>query len=63
MRGLGITGNGGRRGDQIVVVQVSVPKKPTKEQRELIEQLGRIEDAQGEQRGFLDRIKSMFKDA
>jgi molecular chaperone DnaJ len=62
MRGLGIAGNGGRRGDQIVVVQVSVPKKPTKEQRELIEQLGRIEDAQGEQRSFLDRIKSMFKD-
>ncbi len=63
MRGLGVpSSSGGRRGDQIVVVQVSVPKKPTKEQRELIEKLGTIEDAQGEQRGFFERIKAMFKE-
>lgn len=64
MRGLGIgDGSGGRRGDQIVVVQVTVPKKLAKEQRELVERLGKIEDEQGEQRGFFDRIKSMFKDS
>jgi molecular chaperone DnaJ len=64
MRGLGVAESaGGRRGDQIVVVQVQVPRKPSKEQRELIERLGRIEDEQGEQRGFFERIKSMFKDS
>jgi molecular chaperone DnaJ len=62
MRGLGVPGQG-RRGDQIVVVQVSIPKRTSKEQRELIERLGKIEDEQGEQRGFFDRIKKMFKDA
>ncbi len=64
MRGLGIPdGQGGRRGDQIVVIQITVPKKPNKDQRELIEKLGKIEDEQGEQRGFFDRIKKMFKDS
>jgi molecular chaperone DnaJ len=64
MRGLGVpSSSGGRRGDQIVVVQVSVPKKTSKEQRELIERLGKIEDEQGEQRGFFDRIKAMFKES
>jgi molecular chaperone DnaJ len=62
MRGLGVPGQGSRRGDQIVVVQVTVPKKTTKEQRELIERLGRIEDETGEQRSFFERIKQMFKD-
>lgn len=62
MRGLGVPGQG-RRGDQIVVVQVSIPKRTSKEQRELIERLGKIEDEQGEQRGFFDRIKKMFKDS
>ncbi len=62
MRGLGVPGQG-RRGDQIIIVQVSVPKKPSKEQRELIERLGKIEDEQGEQRSFFDRIKTMFKDS
>jgi DnaJ-class molecular chaperone len=63
MRGLGVPRQGGSRGDQIVVVQVTVPRKPSKEQRELIEKLGRIEDEQGEQKGFFDRIKAMFKDS
>lgn len=64
MRGLGVpSSGGGRRGDQIVVVQVTVPKKTSKEQRDLIERLGKIEDEQGEQRGFFDRIKAMFKDS
>jgi molecular chaperone DnaJ len=62
MRGLGIPDGSGRRGDQIVVVAVSVPKKVTKEQRDLLTRLGEIEDEQGEQRSFLDRIKAMFKD-
>jgi molecular chaperone DnaJ len=59
MRGLGI-GEGRQRGDQLVVVQVTVPRKPTDRQRELLQELGRIEDDQGEQRSFFDRIRKMF---
>ncbi len=61
MRGQGIPDpEDGHRGDQIVVVQVTVPKKLDSRQRELLKELGEIEDKIGEQRGFLDRIKKMF---
>lgn len=59
MRGLGV-GDGRSRGDQLVVVQVTVPKRLTDRQRELLAELGRIEDEAGEQRSFFDRIKKMF---
>jgi molecular chaperone DnaJ len=60
MRGLGIPA-GSRRGDQIVVVQISVPKRPTERQRELLKELGEIEEKSGEQKSFLDRVKSLFE--
>ncbi|MCS6970011.1 MAG: molecular chaperone DnaJ [Planctomycetota bacterium] len=62
MRGAGIPGRGGRRGDQIVVVQVLVPRKLSAEQRELIERLGRLEEEINEQRSFFERVKAMFRD-
>jgi molecular chaperone DnaJ len=60
MRGLGVPGERGR-GDQLVVVQLSVPKKVSERQRELLAELGAIEDAGGEQRGFFDKVKSFFQ--
>jgi len=62
MRGQGIaSGQGSHKGDQLVVVALSVPRKLTTRQQELLKELGEIEEAQGEQRGFLDRIKKMFE--
>jgi molecular chaperone DnaJ len=59
MRGQGVPVRGGR-GDQLVVVQVLVPKKTTKRQEELLKELGEIELAAGEQKSFFDRLKRMF---
>jgi molecular chaperone DnaJ len=61
MRGQGIPVRGGRRGDQLVVVQVMVPKKTTKRQEELLKELGQIEEASGEQKSFFDRLKKVFE--
>ena len=58
MRGLGVS-DGRRAGDQLVVVQISIPRKTTSRQQELLKELGQIEDAQGEQQGFFDKIKKM----
>ncbi len=41
MKGEGMTGNFGMRGDQLVHITVTVPKKLTRSQRELIEELGK----------------------
>ncbi len=60
MRGQGIP-DGSRRGDQLVVVQVTVPKRVNARQEELLKELGAIEDATGEQRSFFDRIKRLFE--
>ena len=64
--------NGRGRGDLFATVQVLTPKKLTREQRQLLDQLGRIlpkeqfeprprggEDAQDE-RNLFDRVKDMF---
>jgi molecular chaperone DnaJ len=59
MRGLGID-DGGRKGDQLVVVNLTVPKKVTSRQEQLLKELGSIEDEAGEQQGFFDKIKKMF---
>ncbi len=59
MRGLGIEDNG-RKGDQLVVVNLTVPKKVTSRQEHLLKELGSIEDEAGEQQGFFDKIKKMF---
>jgi molecular chaperone DnaJ len=60
MRGQGIPTRGNQRGDQLVVIQVLVPKKVSGRQEELLKELGKIDEASGEQKHFFDRIKSMF---
>ena len=61
MRGQGIPIGSGHRGDQIVVVQVNVPKRVNDRQRELLKELGEIEEKAGEQKSFFDRVKKMFE--
>ncbi len=57
-------GSTGGRGDQLVVLNVEVPTKLTREQRELFEQLaqtlGRKVTPQKVGRGFVDRIADFF---
>jgi molecular chaperone DnaJ len=60
MRGKGVpTLRGNDRGDQLVIVNVAVPKTLTTEQRRLFEELARTmgTEAQPQQRGLLDWIK------
>ena len=62
LRGKGVPDlRGGDRGDQIVTVQVVIPKKLTAEQRELFEQLaeslGSDVSPQPVTRGFFDKVK------
>jgi molecular chaperone DnaJ len=61
MRGLGVPNGNGRRGDQIVVVQINVPKKISDRQKELLKELGEIEDKGGEQKSFFERMKNLFE--
>ncbi len=61
MRGLGVNDpNSGTTGDQLVVVQLAVPKKTTRRQEELLRELQQIDDEQGDQKSFFDRVKKMF---
>jgi len=62
LRGKGVPDlRGGDRGDQIVTIQVVVPKKLTDEQRELFESLAASLGSEVQQhpnnRGFFDRVK------
>jgi molecular chaperone DnaJ len=55
-----LRGNG--RGDQLVIVNVGIPKSLSPEQRELFEELA---DSMGsevlpEERGFFDRLKEVL---
>jgi molecular chaperone DnaJ len=72
LRGKGMpdVGGGSARGDLFATIQVRTPKKLTKEQRHLVEQLGKVlppekfeprarEDEQDE-RNLFDRVKDMF---
>ena len=61
MRGLGIPSGNGHRGDQIVVVQLTVPKKLNERQRELLRELGEIDDKAGEHKGFFEKMKNLFE--
>jgi molecular chaperone DnaJ len=61
MRGLGVPNERGRAGDQIVVVQITIPKRTTDRQKELLKELGEIEDKAGEQKSFFDRMKKLFE--
>ncbi len=62
MRGQGIPLGGGRRGDQLVVIQVTVPKKTSSEHRKVLEDLAEIEktEVNAEQQGFFERFKKFF---
>jgi molecular chaperone DnaJ len=60
MRGKGVPHlRGNSRGDQMVVVNVEVPKNMTAEQRKLMEQLAESlgSDVRPAERGFLDWLK------
>jgi molecular chaperone DnaJ len=61
MRGLGIPTSNGHRGDQIVVVQLTVPKKVSERQRELLRELGEIDEKAGEHKGFFEKMKNLFE--
>lgn len=67
MRGKGIQHlNGGGAGDQLVRVNVWVPKKVSQKERELIEELSRLkninpkESDQSENRSFFEKLKDVF---
>ena len=73
LRGKGMPDVGGRgRGDLFATVQVRTPKKLTREQRKIVEQLAeafpkekleprpRGEDESQEERNLFDRVKDMF---
>jgi molecular chaperone DnaJ len=52
---------GGRgRGDLFVAVSVVTPKKLTREQRKLLEQLAEIETDELEDRGLMDKVRDIF---
>ena len=64
LRGKGIQYLNGRgRGDQYVVVEVEIPKKLNKNQREALKNFeATLEDSNYEQRkGFMKRLKDMFR--
>ncbi|MEA1958367.1 MAG: molecular chaperone DnaJ [Chloroflexota bacterium] len=55
---------GGGRGDQLIMVHVVVPESPTKEQRKLLEQLGKTlgpATMPKRDKGFFDKIKDAFE--
>ncbi len=72
LKGKGMPDVGGRgRGDLFATVQVRTPKKLTREQRQLIEQLTKVlpkerfeprsrEDQTQDERNLFDRVKDMF---
>ncbi len=60
LRGLGVPKLGGRsKGDQIVRVYIDVPKKLTRRQRELIEELAEI-SGDDVHAGFIEKVKELF---
>jgi molecular chaperone DnaJ len=66
LRGKGMPNVNGRgRGDLYVIARVAVPKKLTKEQKQLLEQLAETMPAQADERDadekpFFERVKGMF---
>ena len=63
MRGKGVPhlrGNG--RGDQLVIINVEIPKSLNSDQRELIEKLGKSlgTEVRPQERGFFDRLKDVM---
>jgi len=63
IRGAGVARAGGRgRGDLYVNVSLNVPKRLTRDQRELIARLSETEAAENQpiQRKILDKVKDIF---
>ena len=52
-----------RNGDEVVQVMIEVPKRLTDRQRELLEELAEMEEANvmPEKKGFMDKLKAMFE--
>ena len=50
------------RGDQLVIVNVTIPQKLNQEERELFEQLAEKMDSKvlPQERGFFDRLKNVL---
>ncbi|MCA1899393.1 MAG: molecular chaperone DnaJ [Chloroflexi bacterium] len=61
-RGVPHVRNKNQRGDQIVVINVAIPTKLTKEQRELFEKLAKSlgADVKPQEKGFLDWLNETF---
>ena len=51
---------GGGRGDQYVTLTVRTPTRLSTEQRELLEELGRLDGEEASERGLFDRVKDIF---
>ncbi len=61
LRGKGVSNlNGGRRGDQVITVQVRTPRRLGARQRELFEDLARLEGEEVGERGLFDRVRDIF---
>jgi molecular chaperone DnaJ len=62
LTGKGFTDRYGRRGDQICVARVIVPKNLTERQKELLREFAEISEEHPEEqpRGFFDRLKDAF---
>lgn len=61
LKGRGVPAVNGRgRGDQYVTVQVRVPTRLSREQRQLIEQLAEFDDEEADGQGLFDRVKNIF---
>lgn len=64
MRGLGIGPQGGRRGDQLVLIDLKVPKKISGRHKDLLQELAVIESELGvpeDSKGFFERLKEFFE--
>lgn len=61
VKGKGMPNLGGRgHGDLFVAVTLVTPKTLTKEQRELLERLSQIEDADFEDESLMDKVRNIF---
>jgi molecular chaperone DnaJ len=61
VKGKGMPNLGGRgHGDLFVAVTVVTPKTLTKEQRQLLEQLAEVEDADFSDESFMDKVRNIF---
>ncbi|HEV7699902.1 MAG TPA: molecular chaperone DnaJ [Pyrinomonadaceae bacterium] len=61
VKGKGMPNLGGRgHGDLFVAVTLVTPKTLTKEQRQLLEQLAEVEDADFSDESFIDKVRNIF---